>query len=48
MADANPQAEILFRRNRELGILTRISQALNCKVNVDRALEPSLTQVPLE
>ena len=38
MADVNPQAEFLLRRNRELGILNQIAQALNREVDLDRAL----------
>ena len=45
MADANPQAEILLRRNRELGILNQIAQALNREVDLDRALHATLAQV---
>ncbi|MCH7611508.1 MAG: GAF domain-containing sensor histidine kinase [Chloroflexi bacterium] len=45
MADANPQAEILLRRNRELGILNQIAQALNREVDLDRALDAALAQV---
>ena len=45
MADANPQAEILLRRNRELGILNQIAQALNREVDLDQALDAALAQV---
>jgi hypothetical protein len=48
LADANPQAEILLRRNRELGILNQIAQALKCNVHLDRRPDPTLTQVPIE
>ncbi len=40
-----PQAEILLRRNRELGILNQIAQALNREVDLDRALDAALAQV---
>jgi len=45
LADANPQAEILLRRNRELGILNQIAQALNREVDLDQALDAALAQV---
>ncbi|MCZ6528940.1 MAG: GAF domain-containing sensor histidine kinase [Chloroflexi bacterium] len=45
MADANPQTDILLRRNRELGILNQIAQALNREVDLDRALDATLAQV---
>jgi two-component system NarL family sensor kinase len=45
LADANPQAESLLRRNRELGILNQIAQALNREVDLDQALDATLAQV---
>jgi len=45
LADSNPQAEILLRRNRELGILNQIAQALNREVDLDQALDAALAQV---
>ncbi len=48
LADANPQAEILHRRILELGILNQIAQALKHQRVLDRALNTTLGQVPLE
>ncbi len=45
MANENPQAEILLRRNRELGILNQIAQALNREVDLNQALDAALAQV---
>ncbi len=48
LADANPQAEILLRSNREHGIMKHIAQALNREVDLDRALDAALELVPLD
>ena len=45
VAETSPPSEILLRRNRELGILNQIAQALNREVDLERALDATLAQV---